>query len=331
MPLADQPAFAAPGASLRRAAAVFQHAREGILFVTPEGRIFDVNESFVRITGYRRDEVVGQSPNILQSGRQSASFYRSLWQTLLTDGYWHGEIWNRRKSGEVYAELLTISAVRDEQGRTECYVGIFTDITAQRTDHLELERLAYYDVLTGLPNRRLLMERLNQALAAAQGRQTPLAVAYVDLDGFKQVNDRLGHAWGDELLVALSARMQACMREDDTLARVGGDEFVILLQNLQKDADCIPFLERMQRACARPLHLKGRALQVSASIGVAFVPPCGQARAGLPHRARRPGHVCRQARRQELLSHRRGQGRFWHACPGRGLKRPSMTLADTRG
>lgn len=289
-----------PETRLRRADLVFRHAREGILYTTPGGCIFDVNESFVRITGYSRAEVLGKKPGILQSGRQGPAFYQAMWKTLRADGYWHGEVWNRRKNGEVYAELLTISAVRDAQGETESYVGIFSDITAQRTDYEELERLAYYDVLTGLPNRRLLAERLGQALAQTRRRQTLFAVAYIDLDGFKPVNDRYGHAWGDDLLVALSSRMRQCIREDDTLARVGGDEFVVLLQNLASEADCLPFLVRLRQACATPLQVKGQSLQVSASIGVAFCPRDGKTSAETliaqadqaMYRAKRAGKNC---------------------------------------
>jgi diguanylate cyclase (GGDEF)-like protein/PAS domain S-box-containing protein len=264
-----------PEARLRRADAIFKHAGEGVIYTTPAGRIFDVNESFVRITGYSRAEVLGKRPSILQSGRQGPAFYQAMWKALRADGYWHGEVWNRRKNGEVYAELLTISAVHDTQGELEGYVGIFSDITAQRTDYRELERLAYYDVLTGLPNRRLLAERLGQALAQARRRQTLFAVAYIDLDGFKPVNDRYGHACGDDLLVALSSRMRQSIRDDDTLARMGGDEFVVLLQNLTSEADCLPFLLRLRQACARPLEVHGQTLQVSASIGVAFCPRDG--------------------------------------------------------
>ena len=208
---------------LHLAASVFNHAREGIMITAIDGMIIDVNDTFSRITGFSRDEVFGKNPRILSSGRQGKEFYAAMWRDLIESGYWHDEIWNRRKNGEVYAEMLTISAVRDVQGNTRQYVALFSDITALKEHERQLEHIAHYDVLTGLPNRILLADRLHQATTQAQRRGQHLAVAYLDLDGFKVINDRHGHEVGDQLLMAVAARMKQALREGDTLARLGGD------------------------------------------------------------------------------------------------------------
>jgi diguanylate cyclase (GGDEF)-like protein len=192
-----------------------------------------------------------------------------MWQTLGASGHWEGEVWNRRKDGELYLETLTISALRDSDGAVSNYIGFFADVTLQKEHNSRLEQLANYDALTGLPNRRLLMDRLRQAMAQARQHST-LAVLYLDLDGFKAVNDRFDHAHGDALLVTLGRRMTQAVRASDTVARVGGDEFVVVLQNLASIADCIALLERLRGACRQVLQCGQRRAQVSASIGVTF-------------------------------------------------------------
>jgi diguanylate cyclase (GGDEF)-like protein/PAS domain S-box-containing protein len=256
-------------ARLRRTAGAFELAREGILITSVQGEILDTNPAFTRITGYSRDEVVGRTPAMLQSGRQGPDFYRAMWQTLGASGHWEGEVWNRRKDGELYLETLTISALRDSDGAVSNYIGFFADVTLQKEHNSRLEQLANYDALTGLPNRRLLMDRLRQAMAQARQHST-LAVLYLDLDGFKAVNDRFDHAHGDALLVTLGRRMTQAVRASDTVARVGGDEFVVVLQNLASIADCIALLERLRGACRQVLQCGQRRAQVSASIGVTF-------------------------------------------------------------
>jgi diguanylate cyclase (GGDEF)-like protein/PAS domain S-box-containing protein len=259
-------------AALEQAASVFQHANEGITITDPEGTILDVNAAFTRITGYRREDVLGQNPRILKSGRQDAAFYAEMWQALQSQGRWTGEIWNRRKNGEVYAELLTISAVRAPDGRVQRYVGLFSDISVQKAHQQQLEHIAHYDALTGLPNRVLLADRLRQAMAQTLRRRTQLALVYLDLDGFKAINDRHGHDVGDRLLMTLTDRMRHVLREGDTLARLGGDEFVAVLVDLP-DADAsLPWLNRLLRAAAKPVHDDAGPLQVSASLGISFYP-----------------------------------------------------------
>ncbi len=219
-------------AQLHLAASVFRHAREGILITAVDGTILDVNDAFTHITGYPRDEVLGRNPRLLHSGRHDPAFFAALWRDLITPGYWSGEIWNRRKTGEVYAERLTISAVRDAHGRTQHYVGLFSDVSLLKEHEEQLNYLAHYDALTQLPNRVLLADRLHQAMAQAQRSGLPVAVILLDLDDFKAINDDQGHALGDQFLTQVAAHMRQALREGDTLARLGGDEFVAVLNDL---------------------------------------------------------------------------------------------------
>ncbi|MET3131199.1 diguanylate cyclase (GGDEF)-like protein/PAS domain S-box-containing protein [Oxalobacteraceae bacterium GrIS 1.11] len=265
----------APGWAEQRldlAASVFAHAHEGIMVTNLDGDIVDVNGAFCAITGYQREEVLGRKPGLLSSGRQGAAFYAALWRDLLNKRHWCGEIWNRRKNGEVYAEWLTICAVCDGAGTPRQYVGIFSDLSAFKEHERKLEHILHFDTLTGLPNRALLLDRLRQAMAQAQRCGRQVAVLYLDLDGFTAINERHGHVAGDSLLIAVAARMQLALREGDTLARIGGDEFVALLLDLEHVAASAPILASLLEAAARPVCLGALGLQVSASIGVTFYP-----------------------------------------------------------
>lgn len=257
---------------LRLAASVFTHAREGIMITDLEGTILDVNDTFSRITGYSRDEAVGRNPSFLGSGRYEHNYYAAMWRDLTEQGYWCGEIWNRHKNGGVYAAMQNISAVRDVRGNIQQYVALFADITMLKAHENELERIAHYDALTGLPNRVLLADRLIHGMAQAQRRQQQLAVVYLDLDGFKSINDNHGHQIGDQLLITLAVRMKQALREGDTLARLGGDEFVAVLSDLADIEACVPMLTRLLEAAAQPVHVGELNLQVSASLGVTFYP-----------------------------------------------------------
>ena len=257
---------------LHLAASVFTHAREGIMITAADGAIIDVNEAFTRITGYHRDDVLGRNPRILSSGRQGAEFYATMWRGLLEHGHWYGEIWNRRKNGEVYAGMQTISAVCNGQGATHHYVALFSDITAFKTHETELERIAHFDALTGLPNRSLLADRLHQATVQTLRRGQRLAVVFLDLDGFKAINDNHGHDAGDQLLMTVAQRMKLTLREGDTLARIGGDEFVAVLIDLADIDATVPMLKRLLDAAAQPVQFGDVMLQVSASLGVTFYP-----------------------------------------------------------
>lgn len=258
---------------LQLAASVFSHVREGIIITNAAGCIIEANDTFTEITGYSREEVIGQNQHILQSpSRQSPEFYAAMWQEIGTTDYWTGEIWNCRKNGEEYAATLTVSAVKDDDGKVSHYVALFSDITQLKDDQYQLEQMAHYDALTHLPNRTLLADRLAQAMMQCQRHDNSLAVVFLDLDGFKDVNDAHGHDVGDELLVALSRRMKEALREGDTLARIGGDEFVAVLADLATVEDCPPLLNRLLLAASEPITVDDTELNVSASIGVTLYP-----------------------------------------------------------
>lgn len=253
-------------------ASVFEHAREGILITDPQGDIINVNAAFTTITGYSRAEVLGKNPRLLSSGRQTREFYQGMYADLARQGYWHGEIWNRRKSGEEYAEMLTITSVRDPLGQVQHHVAMFFDISDIKAHQQQLENMAHFDALTHLPNRVLLADRLQQVMSQVQRRDRLLAVVYLDLDGFKLVNDTYGHDAGDFLLVAVADNMKHVLREGDTLARLGGDEFVAVLTDLSDAEDCAQTMQRLLAAVARPVPFADTQLQVSASLGVTFYP-----------------------------------------------------------
>jgi len=257
---------------LRLAAKVFAHAGEGILVTDAQGHIVNVNRAFTVITGYAREEVLGQTPRLLESDRYDDEFYQTVWQALREHGYWHGELWCRRKNGSQFAALLTISAVPDMRGNIEHYAAMFSDITALKESQQQLERVAHYDLLTGLPNRLLLGDRLKQAIRQTRRRGMHLAVVFIDLDGFKKVNDQHGHAVGDKLLSVLSRRMTQVLREGDTLARLGGDEFVAVLLDLPDISVSVPILDRLIEVAAQPVPIGDALCEVSASIGVSYYP-----------------------------------------------------------
>ncbi len=261
--------------TLKLAASVFTHTMEGIVITDARGNIVEVNDAFSRITGFSREEAIGQTPRILSSGRQGSEFYSAMWSALLSTGQWSGEIWNRHKNGELYAEILTISAVRDEDGQAQHYVALFTDITAHKAHEQQLEHIAHFDALTGLPNRVLLGDRLQQAMLRCNRQNHALAVAFLDLDGFKAINDAHGHDVGDDFLIAVGMRMKSVLREEDSLARIGGDEFVAVLVDLDTPEACEPVLQRLLLAAAEPVVLRGKSLSVSASIGVTIYPQDG--------------------------------------------------------
>ncbi len=258
--------------ALKEAAMVFESSLEGIVVVDPQMRITKVNAAFCHITGYAPEEVLGRSPKILASGRHGPDFYREMWETLGAHDVWRGELWNRRRNGEIFAELLTISCVRDAKGVVQYYIGVFSDISQIKSHEAELHRIAHFDPLTGVPNRRLLVDRLHQALARAARNGSSLAVGFLDLDGFKVINDAHGHALGDRLLIEVTRRITEVLRAEDTLARLGGDEFVVLLTDITSERDCTLVLDRLLQVVQQSMSIEGRELRVTASIGVSLFP-----------------------------------------------------------
>ena len=257
---------------LQLTANVFTHTGEAIVITDPAGCILEVNAAFTRITGYSYEDVVGRPPTMFRSSRQGPEVYDNLIQTLKAEGHCQGEVWSRRKDGVAYAGLLIVSAVHDQKNQLTSYVALFADITPLREHQERLEHVAHYDPLTNLPNRLLLADRLQQAMVMSKRHRQSLAVLYLDLDGFKAVNDGHGHNVGDELLITMSQRMKAVLRESDTLARMGGDEFVVVQVDVTNSEDCFRLADRILQACAEPVLMDGAVLQVSASIGVTIYP-----------------------------------------------------------
>ena len=258
-----------------RIAAIVFEAQEGMIITDSSGIILRVNSAFTRITGYAADEAVGQSLRLLHSGRQTADFYKAMWSSIGRSGSWQGEVWNKRKSGEIYPEWLGITAVQNDEGDVSHYVGTFTDITARKAAEDEIKHLAFYDTLTDLPNRMLLNDRLQQALVAAKRDSCGVALMFLDLDKFKPINDTYGHDVGDQLLKAAAQRILTCVRESDTVARIGGDEFIVLLRTVISSLDASSVAEKIRVALNQPFELAGHQLAISSSIGIALYPEHG--------------------------------------------------------
>ncbi|WP_127475254.1 EAL domain-containing protein [Sulfurivermis fontis] len=259
----------------RLTAKVFDNTLEGIVITDAEMHIVAVNRAFCRITGYEQHEVLGRSARLLASGAQGHVFYRNFWRTIRRQGEWRGELWNRRKGGQVFAEYLSVSTVRDNRGRITHYVGVFSDITTLKRTEQRLAQMAYYDPLTNLPNRALFTERLQQSLTKRKRDPSPLGVMFIDLDRFKTINDTLGHEAGDQLLQQVAKKLRDCLREQDTVARLGGDEFIVLLEKPGDERHVARIAERMLKALARPFHFCGQEVFSGASIGIAMYPADG--------------------------------------------------------
>ena len=261
---------------LRLSAKVFENTVEGVIITDSAARILAVNRAFTQVTGYELEDVLHLTPQILKSGRHDALFYNEMWKTLNQSGQWVGEIWNKRKNGEIYPERLTIGVVRDSNGGVGHYVGVFSDITDIKRSQERLDFLAHHDLLTTLPNRLLFNHRLNHSIALAQRNHRQLAVVFIDLDHFKNVNDTLGHDLGDELLKKVSADLNVHVRKSDTLARIGGDEFILLLDDIEAPRYAGAIAEKFLELLRRTFMISGHEIIVSASIGVSFFPTDGQ-------------------------------------------------------
>ncbi|HEY5139591.1 MAG TPA: diguanylate cyclase, partial [Methylococcales bacterium] len=294
----------------RLTARVFDSTLEGIMITDADFNLIDVNEAFTLITGYTREEVKGKNPRILNSGHQSTEFYQGIRQTINTTGHWSGEILNRRKDGEVYPEWITISAITDDQGLVSHYVGISSDITQLKNHEKQLEHIAHYDALTGIPNRVLLVDRMQQALAHTRREQNLLAICYLDLDGFKPINDTMGHDAGDKVLIEISKRISHSLRGGNTVARLGGDEFVILLQDIENTNECNSSLDRILSVIAQTIVFQGQPFTVTASIGVTLYPNDDEV----------PDTLLRHADQAMYQAKRLGKNRYHIFDPDEGIR-----------
>jgi diguanylate cyclase (GGDEF)-like protein/PAS domain S-box-containing protein len=259
----------------RLTAQMFENSTEAMVLADRDNNIISVNAAFTRLTGYTRDEAIGQNPRILRSGRHDKEFYRQMWQSILTQGCWRGDIWDRRKDGSCYPKFLTITAIRDEQGEIQNFSAIFYDITERKSLEDQLDHLAHYDVLTGLPNRALLQDRLEQAIAGAERQKQHFALLFIDLDGFKEINDNYSHAAGDRLLQLAGQRLLEEIRSMDTAARLGGDEFVVILTDVRQRDNVALVAGKILESLSAPYDLGELAdapVSVSASIGVSIYP-----------------------------------------------------------
>ena len=262
--------------SLRLSAGVFENTAEGVVITDTDGTILEVNRATSEILGFSREEMIGLNPKLWKSGRHDESFYRDMWRSLKETGQWRGEIWNRRKDGSVFPVWQTISDIKDDHGRLTHYVGVFSDISQIKQSQEQLDYLAHHDALTDLPNRLLLNERLEQAIRHAERHNSQLAVIFFDLDNFKNINDSLGHPVGDQLLQEVAAKLVQTIRVDDTVARIGGDEFVLLLEELSKPEYAGVIAEKLISILNKPFDLQGQQIVITASMGICLYPRDGE-------------------------------------------------------
>ena len=260
---------------LRLAAKVMETVPSAIMVADKDANIRLLNPAFSAITGYSADEVLGKNPRFLSSGRHSKAFYAEMWGQILEEGVWSGEIWNKRKDGSIYPEFLIVTVMRDEAGEINYYVSTFIDISNQKKLEDELRHSAHHDALTGLPNRLMLADRLEGSIARARRQNEQVGVLFIDIDGFKPVNDSLGHDAGDMLLQQISARLKICVRESDTVARVGGDEFVIILENQLDRQTMLAVANKILQAIRQPFDLPAGECVIGASIGMSVFPEDG--------------------------------------------------------
>lgn len=253
----------------------FEATEHAIVVTDALGRILSVNHAFTTLTGYSREEALGNNPSMLQSGRHDHAFYKQLWATVLTTGHWHGDVWDRRKDGGIYPKFLSISAIKNANKKLTHFIGIFFDNSERKTVEERLDHLAHYDALTGLPNRSLLLDRLEQAMERAIRLGTKVALLYLDLDHFKMVNDSLGHSAGDELLRAVAQRTKTCVRAVDTVARLGGDEFVVLVPDLPETQDIHTVARKLLEVLTPPYDIGGHSVASTPSIGISLYPDDG--------------------------------------------------------
>ena len=251
---------------------VFHHSGEAIVITDSENKIVSVNAAFSRITGYTSADVIGRTPAVLASGRHDKDFYQAMWHQLKESDYWRGEIWNRRKNGDIYPEWLTITVLRDAHGKVKNHIAIFTDVSQYKEREAKIEYLAHHDTLTRLPNRLLLRDRLEQSILHAHRQHTQVALLFVDLDRFKVINDSLGHDIGDKLLIEVTRRLQAIIRDEDTVSRQGGDEFIIVLNDVEENQRIMAIAERIIESVGASAIIDGHAISITPSIGISIYP-----------------------------------------------------------
>ncbi len=256
------------------AANVFENTTEGIVITDVQGNIQSVNPAFTTLTGYAKEDVLGKNMSILKSGRHDEKFYKNMWKTIYEKGSWQGEIWNKRKNGEIFPEYLTIDAIKNNEGNITHFSSIFTDIAERKRHQEKMEHHAYHDALTDLPNRMLLNDRLTIALSHAHRNKKTIAVMFLDLDNFKIINDTLGHDIGDRLLQEVARRLKRCVREDDTVSRHGGDEFILVLPNLNEHG-VHKVAQKIIDALPKPFETNGHKLCITTSIGISMYPSDG--------------------------------------------------------
>jgi diguanylate cyclase (GGDEF)-like protein/PAS domain S-box-containing protein len=281
-------------------ARMFENSGEAIIITDASKHILTVNPAFERITQYSSAEVVGQNPKILSSGKQSTEFYQMMWAAINTAGQWSGEIWNRRKNGDVYPQWLSIGAVKNSKGEVINFISLFSDITLRKEAEQRIEFMAHHDALTKLPNRALFHDRLKHALALAQRNQSKVGLMFLDLDKFKSVNDTLGHLAGDQLLQSVAERLRACVRESDTICRQGGDEFIILLEEIKTTDDISLVAHKIMQAMSLPHQLGEVERIVSFSIGAAIYPDHANDDETLTRRADEAMYLAKQTGRNNF-------------------------------
>ncbi|RZS57065.1 putative bifunctional diguanylate cyclase/phosphodiesterase [Sphaerotilus mobilis] len=307
-------------ARVRLHAAALESTQDGVMVTDLRPRIVSVNRAYSEITGYTEADVAGQSPKLLTSGRHDPTFFTALWESLLTHGRWQGEIQNRRKNGELYTQWTSISTVRNDAGEPTHYVTVFTDITAQKQAEAQLQHLAHFDPLTQLPNRLLVLNRLDHAIAAADRAQRRVAVLFIDLDNFKTVNDSLGHAAGDRLLEAVAQRLLTRARREDTLGRLGGDEFILILEQVRESPEAAQVAQELLTLLEAPFHIAGQDVYVQSSIGISIY----------PEDAREAGELVRDADAAMYQAKRAGRGTYRYYTEALTAAAQNKLTLDTR-
>ncbi len=259
----------------RVANAVIENAGESIMITDAAGNILRVNGAYCRMTGYTPDEVVGKNPRLIKSGQHDPSFYEEMWNALLTEGRWAGKIWNRRKDGSIFLESLTVVALRDAEGAVTHYIGLFTDATYDGLDPAQISQLAFYDPLTGLATRSLLIDHMGEAVRHSKRKGCRVAMLYLNLDNFGEINKRHGHAVGDALIKTYAEHLENSVRQNDTVARPGGDEFALILGEMASPQDVPRIADKLLQRLAHPVDHEGQSFQLEASIGISVYPEHG--------------------------------------------------------